>query len=470
MVSSAEEGLPEYSLVLYSSAHTSYWSQESFRDLQRKISEKNYLFLEKVGWRRHYQPYEGMNVIQDQQETFYLALIKKQGSKTEHVAHFKIAPKGEVSRAIAKNHFQTAAEQLITLEAARSGFAIFSPNNREDNKDYQDYLLKEEGYYSISNSKDAAEIIQFCGDKKYVLPLLLGIYMIGTYPKESIQNLRIPLFRKNRNPTTEEIEEGEQAKNNFLNIFKQRIFYGTSGASSAPPLFITGLNKAFSLWGQFKTDGLSDYINPIIQKDNPYGTDDPANRDKWEEHTKKQWQETLNLWESHMAKVIEKKPITTEDFEKAHHDFVQNISRINSVASFIAEVVGIDPFSLGPILPDLNQPKDYYRAFLWPPFALSTKEPYHFGAEMFKKIYKYVREELSIDFSQVHLVGPTLKPVFPEGYHESFCRQQLDKAESLENHLTLPVEGAAHISNYRTNLSPEVLRAMLYHRVRTNND
>ena len=84
MVSSAEEGLPEYSLVLYSSAHTSYWSK-TFRDLQREISEKNYLFLEKVGWRHHYRPYEGMKVIQDQQETFYLALIKKQGRKTELV-------------------------------------------------------------------------------------------------------------------------------------------------------------------------------------------------------------------------------------------------------------------------------------------------------------------------------------------------------------------------------------------------
>jgi hypothetical protein len=468
MVSSIGEGSAEHSLVLYSSAHTSYWPKLS-RDLQIAISEKNYLFLQKVGWISHYKSYKGMNVIQDQPETFYLALIKKQGGKTEHVAHFKIAPKGEVTEAIAENHFKAAAEQLITFEAARSGFAIFSPNNREDNKDYQNYLLKKKGYYSINNSKDAAEIIQFCGDKKYVLPLLLGIYMIGTYPKESIQNLRIPVFRKNRTPSREEMEEGEQAKDNFLNIFKQRIFYGTSGASSAPHLFITGLNKAFNLWEQFKTDGLSDYINTIIQKNNPYETDDLENRDKWEEHTKKLWKETLNLWESHMRKVTEKKTRTKEDFKEAHHNFIQNISQINSVASFIAEVVGIDPFSLGPILSDLNQPEDYYRAFLWPPFALSTKEPYHFGAEMFKQIYEYVHKELSIDFSQVHLVGPTLKPVFPEGYHESFCRQQLDQAESLKDHLTLPVEGASHISNYRVNLSPEVEMAMNYHKDWTNN-
>jgi hypothetical protein len=470
MVSKAEEASAEYSLVVYSSAHISYWSRH-VRDLQTDIGEKNYLFLEKVGWIGHYKKngkiYEGQKIIKDEPETFYLALIKKSGSKAaEHLAHFKIAPQGDVTGAIGQNHFEKTAEQLIAFEAARSGFGIFSKRNTNTFSDR--YLKEKGGYYTINPSEDAAEIIQFCGDKKYVLPLLLGAYMMGTYPKEDINKLTIPSFKKNRNPTFEEEEEGRRAKDNFLNIFNQKIFYGTSGASSVPSLFIAGLNEAFRLWGNFKISGLNEYIDSILQKDNPYKVfnkekktyeiTDPNNSDKWENHTKKQWEEILALWENHMAAVSEKKSVTTEDFEKAHQNFVGNLSQINSVASFIAKAVGIDPVPLGPILPDLNKPNDYYRAFLWPPFALSTQDPYHFGSEMFRKMYEYVRENLGIDFSQVSLLGPTLKPVFPGNYHEKFCERELQKAKLLGNHL-----GEPDTSNYRVLLPEEYFMIMQHH-------
>jgi hypothetical protein len=469
MVNKAEEASAEYSLMLFSSALIPYWSKP-VRELQTEIGEKNYLFLEKVGWIGHYKKngkiYEGQKIIKDEPETFYLALIKKSGSKTEHVAHFKIAPQGDVTGAIGQNHFRETAEQLIAFEAARSGFGIFSPKNRESFSD--NYLIKKESYCNINPSEEAAEIIQFCGDKKYVLLLLLGAYMIGTYPKEDIEKLTIPSFRQSRTPTSDDTQESELAKNHFLNIFKQRIFYGTSGASSAPSLFITGLNEAFRLWGKFKIGGLNEYIDSILQKDNPYKVfdkekktyeiNDPTNSDKWENHTKKQWEEILALWENHMAAVSEKKSVTTEDFEKAHQNFVGNLSQINSVASFIAKAVGIDPVPLGPILPDLNKPNDYYRAFLWPPFALSTQDPYHFGSEMFRKMYEYVREELGIDFSQVSLLGPTLKPVFLDGHEKAFCERELQKAKLLGDHLGEPAT-----SNYRVHLPEEYFMIMQHH-------
>ena len=477
MVTSAEEASAEYSLMLFSSAHISYWSKP-VRELQRAISEKNYLFLEKANWLHHYKDtnriYPGQNIIIDDPETFYLALIKKANGKREHVAHFKIAPQGEVTSGIGQNHFQRTAEQLIGQEAARSGFGIFSKRNT--NTFSGRYLKEQGGYYTINPSEDAAEIIQFCGDKKYVLALLLGAYMLGTY--EDIEKLILPSFIK-KDPTEQERAEGEQAKNHFLNIFKQRIFYGTSGASSAPSLFINGLNAAFRLWGKFKTYGLNEYIYNIIQADNPYKVfneeketyeiTDSNNSDKWENNTKAQWEKILALWENHMETVSERDSVTTEDLKKAHQTFVDNLSQINSVALFIAKVVGIDPVPLGSIVEDLNEPGEYYRAFLWPPFAFSTQAPYHFFSEMFRRMYALSRDELGIDFSQVKLLGPNLNPVFPDGYEKRFCEEELGKAACLRDYLGDPEEGVI-TSNYRSDLPLEMLRAGLFYSPAPNND
>ena len=476
MVTSAKEASAEYSLVLYSSAQISYWSRH-VRDLQTEIGEKNYLFLEKVGWIVHYKNngkiYEGQKIIKDEPETFYLVLIKKINGKWEHVAHFKIAPQGDVTSAIGQNHFQRTAEQLIAQEAARSGFGIFSERNTNTFSDR--YLKEKGGYYTINPSENAAEIIQFCGDKKYVLALLLGAYMLATY--EDIEKLILPSFIK-KDPTPQEITEGEQAKKHFLNIFKQRIFYGTSGASSVPSFFISGLNRAFGLWGKFKTYGLKDYIDDIIQTDNPYkifqGFDevdkekklyeitDTENSDKWEKNTKAQWEKILALWEEHMETVSQQDSVTTGDLKKAHQTFVGTLSQIDSVASFIAEVVGSDPPPLGPIVEDLNKLGEYYRAFLWPPFALPTQAPYHFGSEMFRRMFEFSRDEVGIDFSQVRLLGPTLRPVFPDGHEERFCEEELGKAKFLRNYLGDPEEGAI-TSNYRSHVPLEMLIAQQFY-------
>ena len=383
MVTSAEEASAEYSLMLFSSAHISYWSKP-VRELQRAISEKNYLFLEKANWLHHYKDtnriYPGQNIIIDDPETFYLALIKKANGKREHVAHFKIAPQGEVTSGIGQNHFQRTAEQLIGQEAARSGFGIFSKRNTNTFSDR--YLKEKGGYYTINPSEDAAEIIQFCGDKKYVLALLLGAYMLGTY--EDIEKLILPSFIK-KDPTEQERAEGEQAKNHFLNIFKQRIFYGTSGASSVPSFFISGLNRAFELWGKFRIYGLNEFICDIIQLDNPYKVNvfnketkkfeindiiDQDKSDQWERNTTEQWKKIFALWENHMTTASERGSVTIEDLRQEHQTFVGNLSQIDSVASFVAEVVGSDPPPLGPIVEDLNKPGEYYRAFLWPPFGV----------------------------------------------------------------------------------------------------
>lgn len=475
MVTSAGEASAEYSLMLFSSAHISYWSKP-VRELQTDIGEKNYLFLEKVKWLRHYKEthniYAGQKIIIDDPETFYLALIKKTNGKWEHVAHFKIAPQGEVTSAIGKNHFQQNAEQLIAREAARLGFGIFSKKNTHTFSD--GYLEEKEGYYTINPSGDAAEIIQFCGDKTYVAALLLGAYMIGTC--EDTEKLMLPSFIK-KNATEQERREGQQAQNHFLNIFKQRIFYGTSRASSAPSFFISGLNKAFKLCEKFRPRGLDEFIYDIIQLDNPYKVNvfnpktkkfeiteiiDQDKSDAWEKHTNAQWEKIFALWENHMATASERGSVTKEELRQEHRTFVDKLSQIDTIASFIAEVVGSDPPPLGPIVEDLDKPDDYYRAFLWPPFAFPTRAPYHFFSEMFRRMFEFSRDEVGIDFSQVQLLGPTLKPVFPNNYEAEFCRKQLEQAERLRDYLGDPEEGLIS-SYYHSNLPFEMLMARAFY-------
>jgi hypothetical protein len=474
MISKAEEASAEYSLMLFSSAHISYWSQESLKGLQRRISERNYRFLKRLGWLRHSTIYEGQKIVKDAPGTYYLALIKgKEEGKREEVAHFKIVPKSKqgvgVTSGLIERHFEIAAEQLIAQEAARSAFALFSPTNTETFSDK--YLIKEEGgYYTINPSEDAAEIIQFCGAPEDVVALLLGLGLIGAYPKtdEAIEKLSSP-FKKNDNFTLEDQE-------NFLNIFRQRIFYGTSGASSIPFFFIQGLNEAYRLcFVDCDPNGLNSYMSEIIKKNNPYRafneeteTYEPTdfnNCEKWERNTHNQWSNIYSLWQERMKDIIKNKENIS--YEAAHNAFVRKFSQKTTVASLIAEAVGFDPLPLGPIVMDLDEVKEpeFFRSHLWSPYALSTQGPYHFGAEMVIRMSDYVLKNRGIDISQVRLFGPTFKTVFPKGYEEEFWKRQLRESKLLRDHLNESEEG--NDSFYRVNLikpPPEALMAINHYR------
>jgi len=73
-------------------------------------------------------------------------------------------------------------------------------------------------------------------------------------------------------------------------------------------------------------------------------------------------------------------------------------------------------------------------------------------------MFEFSRDEVGIDFSQVKLLGPTLKPVFPNNHEAEFCRKELEQAERLRDYLGDPEEGFIS-SYYRSNLPLEMIIA-----------
>jgi hypothetical protein len=100
---------------------------------------------------------------------------------------------------------------------------------------------------------------------------------------------------------------------------------------------------------------------------------------------------------------------------------------IPDIISWVADAIGVEPFHLGPFVPDANHTgAPPYRASFWPPY--STLNPW--GSIMFAQMVQSMKNQLSIDFStQVEILGPNGEPLFEDGYHEEFCYTQLCKAQ-----------------------------------------
>jgi hypothetical protein len=526
MASSAEEVEevePELFFMLYNSAHTAFWPQKSAVALQGTINKKNFDFVESEGWLRHLETYDKQRTIKDSLETHYFALVKrnKTTKKLENLAHCKIVPGIGVTIPLSERHYLEAGEHLIVKTATQAALAFLSPTNTEQSSNQ--YLQEKEGYYTINPSKDAAEIIQFYGPLEGGLMLTVGLYLLASYPKndEALQKLNSPFLRSKSDRFTEDDQT------NFLNIFKQRIFYATSWASSIPLFCIQGLNEAYNrCFVVVHPDGLENWLDDNIAKNDPYSvfnqetnryeSTDLENSKKWRKNAKNQWDKIYPLWQKHMQDIIGK----NGNLKAGHEEFVHSqCSEIESIFRIIAEAVGADPFKLGPIVGDLDEHLEklkVFQAFLLPPYCqeddgfflekvvnfleskqssitqknavesairklfktdkstkisldflkgsislrynskpdsiyafyrdlcdstgenyppILRKDPYHFAAQMVINIRDYALERFNIDIFKIEFLGPTLQPVFPNGYLPAFWQQIEEKAEELRGHL-----------------------------------
>lgn len=463
MISSAEEvakrASAEYELMLFSSdAVQLFPDNHPSTRLQQQVITQNARHLRLLGWDKHYQFHDGPSKgVIDKEGTLYLALIKKnQNGEKVPVAQCKIAPAGEVTTGMAKNHFETAAEQLVDNNITKTVLALFSGNHHENDDD----VIETNGVNEINPLKKGGELIQFFGDPKehpeYAILLLLGAYLIGTYPEENIEQLKMPSFQRMRNPTQEDRNKVEQAKQLIKNIFKLKFFYGISETSSIPLFFIEGLHEAFKLCCvEFAPSGLDRFMSRLIQKNNPYKILDKSqsgkkghykiinsrNSIKWEAHTQRRWREIYTLWQSHMKESTKK----SNDPKAAHDEFVRKVSEKTSISDFVSKIVGIDPIPLGPNVLDPNldsehpYPLDSYQLCLYPPFAVpvqdSVEDPHHFGSKMFMEMCRYLEKEFGIQFSEVPLVNASLQRFFPDGYEKAVYEKELNQAKKLEDYL-----------------------------------
>ncbi len=461
MASSPEEvaktALAEYELMLFSSDAVQLFPDNHLStSLQQQVIKQNARHLRLLGWDKHYKFHDGPSKgVIDKEGTLYLALIKNQNGQKVPVAQCKIAPAGEVMLSMAKNHFEIAAEQLVDNNITKTVLALFSGNHHENDDD----VIETNGVNGINPLKKGGELIQFFGDPKehpeYAVLLLLGTYLIGTYPEQKIEQLTMPSFQKVKNPTPENSDKVKRAKQFIKNTFKLNFFYGTSETGSIPLFFIQGLNEAYRLCSGYHPIGFDSYMNDIIQKNNPYKIleesrnrkgrkykiIDRTNSGKWEAHTRRRWSEIYILWQSHMKESIKKR----NDPEAAHDEFIRKVSEKTSVSDFVSKIVGIDPIPLGPNVLDPNldsehpYPLDSYQLCLYPPFAVpvqdSVEDQHHFGSKMFMKMCRYLEEGFGIQFSEVPLVNASLQRFFPDGYEKEFYKTELNQARKLEDHL-----------------------------------
>lgn len=192
-------------------------SQEEDKILAN-IARKNFAFLKHKKWLHYYETHEGAMIIKDPPSTYYLAFIKDNGLTRKPLAHFKIAPGGYVTNSIAKNHAQNC-EHLIDIHSAEEVLSILfgSPQGFIQMESIE-VAGKEFHYPLIRNDYNIAEIIQFCGELPFSLPLLLSAYMIAAFPNQAIRSLGLSSF-----PYLEK-------------VFRTAAFYGTSTISISSSL------------------------------------------------------------------------------------------------------------------------------------------------------------------------------------------------------------------------------------------
>jgi hypothetical protein len=205
----------QFSLRLFSSSQV--LSQEEDKILAN-IARKNFAFLKHKKWLHYYETHEGAMIIKDPPSTYYLAFIKDNGLTRKPLAHFKIAPGGYVTNSIAKNHAQNC-EHLIDIHSAEEVLSILfgSPQGFIQMESIE-VAGKEFHYPLIRNDYNIAEIIQFCGELPFLLPLLLSAYMIAAFPNQAIRSLGLSSF-----PYLEK-------------VFRTAAFYGTSAISISSSL------------------------------------------------------------------------------------------------------------------------------------------------------------------------------------------------------------------------------------------
>jgi hypothetical protein len=196
-----------FSLRLFSSSQVLSPAEDK---ILTSIARRNFAFLKARKWLHHYEIHEEVMILKDPPQTYYFAFIEQAGSGRKPLAHFKIAPEGYVTNSIAKNHASNR-ESLIDISSAEEAlFFLLGSPQRYIQMESIVVDEKEFRYPVIRNDSDLAEIIQFCGELLFALPLLLGAYMIGAFPNQLVGSLGLSGY-----PYLEK-------------IFRKVAFYGTS--------------------------------------------------------------------------------------------------------------------------------------------------------------------------------------------------------------------------------------------------
>ena len=458
----------------------------------------NHDYLHHLDWLdENYERQEGyIRGIQNKKGIVYLILVEGEGSERTIVAQCKLVPPGveTVTAGIAENLFQESAQQLIDPGIAGQFFAIFSKNH-EDEED----ITEKDGVYGINSSKlRGGELIQFFvrstkeKDKKLAGYFFLALcYLMATFPEDKIEELNMPKFPKG--PQTPDRAQAIQAGEGHIKTFFRDtdFFLTTTWAAGIPPLFIKGLDKAFELCFSHSPDGLTTYMDEMIQAENPYKKKAPPieksnkyhqlalsilNQDgsfhsadlslKWEKHTQELWKAIYTAWQTHMNKAENRR-----DPKKAHEAFITEVSEQLNGFSEVAKANGI-VIPIGPSILEFNPnfPRRFssIQAAVLPPLKMEIQNffeypyaPYNSGALTWDSICRCINDEFGIDFSEISILNASGGNLLPDGHLKQFHREQMEEARAIKNYLLehAPVEKRSKTnpvttSPYRVPLPP----------------
>lgn len=432
---------PKLSLVVF--------SPEVVQDL--KISDPFYFQIQTIAknhdnlalceWVGHYIRQDGYaRGIKDEKGTLYLVLFEGEGNERKIVGHCKIVPPGveTVTASIAEDSFKKSAQQLIDPQTAMSVLAIHSGNHENE-----EHITETEGVYGINSSKlRGGELIQFFGGPREGFIFLLFCYLMTTFPKDRIEELKMPTFQMvGQNP--ERAQAIKEAEEHIKTFFRDTDFFlTTTWADGMPPLFKKVLNEAFELCFSHIPDGLTTYLDKMIQEENPYKKKappirpdfflkyqqykseiskhhndpvafvllimsrmnineinamnkqgqyeilDPVLSSKWEKHTTKLWKAIFSAWQTHMNKAENRR-----DPKKAHKAFITEVSEQLNGFSEVAKANGLI-IPIGPQVPDFDpddpnfdptHPKQFrsIRTALLPPLPVEIPDFFEYPYESY---------------------------------------------------------------------------------------
>ena len=389
---------------------------------------------------------EGFGCVIDHPSTFCLALLDGRKPR-RHLAHIKIDSLGTYSSKVASAQHLHAAEHVFSVDQARvalenvaigshSGTCSDSPKLLPAQQDSTS-LSSADGHYSLAPISVAAEFNQHdCSRVEHLLVLLLGLYIIASYPKEDgdLQRLCIPRHKLDHHDRIKCMNEANEPLGLFYNIFRKKLFYAIARSPSVPSFIPAGLSYAFYCVNNFIFDTLPLYVRALIRIDNPHAC--PIQRKTWAQYQWQQWESIYAAWRATMTS-RRRQGASPQELSDTHVKFLEQLSNLDSPVSAIAKVIELDPLPLGPIFRDLHD--GYHkRAYLCPPYVMPVVGPYDFGAVMFARIYRHLLQSYAIDFSRVQLLGPTMKEISPSGYHQAFCEQQCLAADRLDVYLSEP--------------------------------
>ncbi len=474
------------------------FSPEVVQDL--KISDPFYIQIQAIArnhdnlalceWVGHYIRQDGYaRGIKDEEGTLYLVLFEGEGNERKIVGHCKIVPPGveTVTASIAKDSFKKSARQLIDPDTAKRVLAIRS-GNHENEED----ITEKDGVYGINSSKlRGGELIQFFGGPREGFIFLLFCYLMTTFPKEKIQDLNMPTFQ--RTGQTQEREQAiKEAEEHIKTFFRDTDFFlTTTWADGIPTLFIKGLDKAFKLCSSHTPDGLTNYMDEMIQAENPYKKKAPpiekSNKYhqlalsilnqygsfhsadlslKWEKHTQELWKAIYTAWQTHMNKAENQRYP-----EKAHKAFITEVSEQLNGFSEVAKANGLI-IPIGPQVPDFDpedqnfdptDPKQFrsIQTAVLPPLTAEIPnffeypyESYNLGAVTWTDMCRDIKKKFDIDVSEISFLNANLKTLLPEGYLEEFHQAQMKEAMEIKNHLSkhAPVQQGSKTNPVKTSL------------------